>query len=140
MATATAVTCSLYRQWKKSQDVVLRQDHRADGKLFLDWSADQIKNICQLIGCLQNGIKTRDPIPDTISIALCRIGTARYDCTQQVGRVSVVVPPAQFGPVTVIVILVQGGCGGVHGPPGLPALQLVDGLHCFEVTLVMSKT
>lgn len=34
--------CNLYRQWKKQQDVVLRQDHRPGDKLFLDWAGATI--------------------------------------------------------------------------------------------------
>jgi Transposase and inactivated derivatives len=30
--------CHLYRQWKKRQDVVLRQEHRPGEKMFLDWA------------------------------------------------------------------------------------------------------
>jgi transposase len=30
--------CHLYRQWKKRQDVVLRQEHRPGEKLFVDWA------------------------------------------------------------------------------------------------------
>jgi transposase len=29
--------CVLYRRWKRKQDVVLRQDHKAGEKLFVDW-------------------------------------------------------------------------------------------------------
>jgi transposase len=34
--------CKLYRRWKKQQDVVLRQEHRAGEKLFLDWAGATI--------------------------------------------------------------------------------------------------
>lgn len=34
--------CYLYRQWKKQHHVVLRQDHRAGEKLFLDWAGATI--------------------------------------------------------------------------------------------------
>ena len=34
--------CKLYRQWKKRQDVVLRQEHRPGEKLFLDWAGATI--------------------------------------------------------------------------------------------------
>lgn len=34
--------CKLYRNWKKRQDVVLRQDHRPGEKLFLDWAGATI--------------------------------------------------------------------------------------------------
>jgi transposase len=34
--------CKLYRSWKKSQDVVLRQEHRPGEKLFVDWAGATI--------------------------------------------------------------------------------------------------
>lgn len=34
--------CELYRQWKRKQDVVLRQDHKAGEKMFVDWAGDGI--------------------------------------------------------------------------------------------------
>jgi len=34
--------CVLYRRWKRKQDVVLRQDHRAGEKLFVDWAGDAL--------------------------------------------------------------------------------------------------
>ena len=34
--------CDLYREWRRRQDVVLRQPHRAGEKLFVDWAGDQI--------------------------------------------------------------------------------------------------
>jgi transposase len=34
--------CVQYRRWKRSQDVVMRQDHRAGEKLFVDWAGDTI--------------------------------------------------------------------------------------------------
>jgi transposase len=30
--------CELYRKWKSTQGVVLRQEHRAGEKLFVDWA------------------------------------------------------------------------------------------------------
>ena len=30
--------CVQYRQWKRSQDLVMRQDHRTGEKLFVDWA------------------------------------------------------------------------------------------------------
>ena len=41
-ATATADTVSLYRNWLKRQEVVLRQEHRAGEKLFVDYAGDTI--------------------------------------------------------------------------------------------------
>ena len=33
--------CELYQRWSRNQDVVLRQEHRAGEKLFVDWAGDQ---------------------------------------------------------------------------------------------------
>jgi transposase len=34
--------CELYRRWRRKQDVVLRQEHRAGEKTFVDWAGDTI--------------------------------------------------------------------------------------------------
>ena len=34
--------CELYQRWSRNQDVVLRQEHRAGEKLFVDWAGDTI--------------------------------------------------------------------------------------------------
>jgi len=34
--------CELYGDWKDTQDVVLRQEHRAGEKLFVDWAGAKI--------------------------------------------------------------------------------------------------
>ena len=34
--------CELYQQWSRCQDVVLRQEHRAGEKVFVDWAGDTI--------------------------------------------------------------------------------------------------
>jgi transposase len=34
--------CDLYRRWQETQDVVLRQEHRAGEKLFVDWAGAKI--------------------------------------------------------------------------------------------------
>ncbi len=34
--------CELYRRWSRNQDVVLRQDHKAGEKLFVDWAGPTI--------------------------------------------------------------------------------------------------
>ena len=34
--------CVQYRQWKRSRDLVMRQNHRAGEKLFVDWAGDTI--------------------------------------------------------------------------------------------------
>jgi len=32
--------CELFKRWRRKQDVVLRQEHKAGEKLFVDWSGD----------------------------------------------------------------------------------------------------
>ena len=34
--------CELYQRWSRNHDVVLRQDHRAGEKLFVDWAGPTI--------------------------------------------------------------------------------------------------
>lgn len=34
--------CELYERWSRKQDVVLRQEHRAGEKMFVDWAGDTI--------------------------------------------------------------------------------------------------
>ncbi len=34
--------CERYRQWKRKQDVVLRQEHKAGEKVFVDWAGDTL--------------------------------------------------------------------------------------------------
>jgi len=34
--------CELYRRWHRKQDVVLRQEHRAGEKMFVDWAGATI--------------------------------------------------------------------------------------------------
>lgn len=34
--------CELYREWKRKQDVVLRQEHKAGEKMFVDWAGATI--------------------------------------------------------------------------------------------------
>ncbi|HUO28556.1 MAG TPA: IS21 family transposase [Bryobacteraceae bacterium] len=34
--------CELYERWGRNQDVVLRQEHRAGEKMFVDWAGDTI--------------------------------------------------------------------------------------------------
>jgi len=34
--------CDLYRQWQRGQDVVLRQEHKAGEKMFVDWAGATI--------------------------------------------------------------------------------------------------
>jgi transposase len=42
--------CELYGGWKQTQDVVLRQEHRAGEKLFVDWAGAKIPIYHQKIG------------------------------------------------------------------------------------------
>ena len=41
-ATPTSRFCDLYRRWLKKRDLVLRQEHRAGEKLFVDYAGDTI--------------------------------------------------------------------------------------------------
>lgn len=34
--------CELYHRWRRNQDVVLRQDHPAGEKMFVDWAGDTV--------------------------------------------------------------------------------------------------
>ena len=34
--------CELYKRWRRKQDVVLRQEHKAGEKLFVDWAGTTI--------------------------------------------------------------------------------------------------
>lgn len=34
--------CELYRRWQRKQDIVLRQEHHAGEKMFVDWAGDTI--------------------------------------------------------------------------------------------------
>ena len=34
--------CELYQRWRRQQDVVLRQEHKASEKLFVDYAGDTI--------------------------------------------------------------------------------------------------
>jgi transposase len=34
--------CELYRRWRRKQDIVLRQEHPAGAKMFVDWAGDTI--------------------------------------------------------------------------------------------------
>ena len=34
--------CELYQRWNRNQDVVLRQDHKAGEKTFVDWAGDTV--------------------------------------------------------------------------------------------------
>jgi transposase len=34
--------CELYQRWNRNQDVVLRQEHHAGEKMFVDWAGDTV--------------------------------------------------------------------------------------------------
>ena len=34
--------CELYRRWRRKQDLVLRQEHKAGEKLFVAWAGDTV--------------------------------------------------------------------------------------------------
>jgi hypothetical protein len=36
--------CELYQRWRRKQDVVLRQEHKAGEKLFVDWAGTTISH------------------------------------------------------------------------------------------------
>jgi len=59
--------CDLYRRWLRQQDVVLRQEHRAGEKLFVDWAGDTIP--------VYDG-KTGEPRPASIFVAV--LGASNY--------------------------------------------------------------
>src|SRR5215467_10693947 len=42
--------CELYQRWSRNQDVVVRQEHRAGEKLFVDWAGDTISLYDQRTG------------------------------------------------------------------------------------------
>ncbi len=58
--------CKLYRGWKKQQDVVLRQEHRAGEKLFLDWAGATIP------------IHHRDGSVHPAPLFVCALGVSSY--------------------------------------------------------------
>ncbi len=42
MATSTAGSVNCYQRWRRKQDVVLRQEHKAGEKVFVDWAGTTI--------------------------------------------------------------------------------------------------
>jgi transposase len=44
--------CELYQRWSRNQDVVLRQEHRAGEKMFVDWAGDTIPLYDQRTGVI----------------------------------------------------------------------------------------
>jgi transposase len=45
--------CELYQRWRRKQDVVLRQDHRAGEKMFVDWAGATIPLYDRETGAIQ---------------------------------------------------------------------------------------
>jgi len=35
--------CELYQRWRRKQEVVFRQEHKAGEKLFVDWTGDTFR-------------------------------------------------------------------------------------------------
>jgi rhodanese-related sulfurtransferase len=48
--------CELYQRWRRKQDVVLRQEHKAGEKLFVDWAGDTTVVISRLPQCARLGV------------------------------------------------------------------------------------
>lgn len=59
--------CELYHRWRSQQDVVLRQQHRAGEKMFVDWAGDTVP--------VYDG-KTGEPRPASIFVAV--LGASSY--------------------------------------------------------------
>jgi transposase len=59
--------CELYRRWSRNQDVVLRQEHRAGEKTFVDWAGDTVPIYDR---------ETGEPSPASIFIAT--LGASSY--------------------------------------------------------------
>jgi transposase len=45
--------CELYQRWRRKQDVVLRQEHRAGEKMFVDWAGATIPIYDRETGAVQ---------------------------------------------------------------------------------------
>jgi transposase len=59
--------CDLYRRWQETQDVVLRQEHRAGEKLFVDWAGAKIP------------LGTREPgAVESASVFVAVLGASNY--------------------------------------------------------------
>jgi transposase len=59
--------CELYRRWSRNQDVVLRQEHRAGEKTFVDWAGDTVPIYDR---------ETGEPVPASIFVAV--LGASSY--------------------------------------------------------------
>jgi transposase len=59
--------CELYRRWSRNQDVVLRQDHKAGEKMFVDWAGPTVAI---------HDHKTGDVAPASLFVAV--LGASTY--------------------------------------------------------------
>lgn len=59
--------CELYQRWRRQQDVVLRQEHRAGEKMFVDWAGPTIP--------IHDG-QTGDAVPASLFVAV--LGASTY--------------------------------------------------------------
>jgi transposase len=62
--------CELYQRWNRNQDVVLRQEHRAGEKTFVDWAGDSMPI---------HDRETGETTPASIFVAA--LGASTYLCT-----------------------------------------------------------
>jgi transposase len=72
--------CELYDRWSRNQDVVLRQEHRAGEKMFVDWAGDTIP--------LHNQ-RTGEILPASLFVAVLGASTytfARATLSQDLGN------------------------------------------------------
>jgi len=72
--------CELYQRWSRNQDVVLRQEHRAGEKLFVDWAGDTIRLYDQ---------RTGEVTPASLFVAVLGASTytfARATASQDLGN------------------------------------------------------
>jgi len=72
--------CELYDRWSRNQDVVLRQEHRAGEKMFVDWAGDTLP--------LHNQ-RTGEILPASLFVAVLGASTytfARATLSQDLGN------------------------------------------------------
>jgi transposase len=72
--------CELYHRWSRNQDVVLRQEHHAGEKLFVDWAGDTIP-LCDR--------RTGEVTPASLFVAVLGASTytfARATLSQDLGN------------------------------------------------------
>ena len=66
--------CELYRRWQETRDVVLRKEHRAGEKLFVDWAGAKIPLFSPEAGACPS----RKCLPTTESTTYARDQSPRY--------------------------------------------------------------